>query len=106
MQRSELRRMGVEDLWGLHLEVTEVLGQRLEAKRKLVDERIMRLSQKLPEMVQKPRRSYPPVLPKFHNPDDPSETWAGRGKKPRWLTKQLRAGRRLDDFRIRSQFAK
>jgi hypothetical protein len=40
------------------------------------------------------------VLPKFRNPDQPSETWAGRGKKPRWLTKQLRAGPRLDDFRI------
>jgi hypothetical protein len=30
----------------------------------------------------------------------PSETWAGRGKQPRWLTAQLRSGKLLDDFRI------
>ena len=104
MQRSELVRMGVDDLWGLHLEVSEMLGKKLEAKRKLVDERIQQLNQKPPEVkppVRTERRPYPPVLPKFRNPDQPAETWAGRGRKPRWLTKLLRAGRRLDDFRIR-----
>jgi len=47
------------------------------------------------------RRPYPVVLPKFRNPEQPSETWAGRGKTPRWLTAQLKSGRRIDDFRIR-----
>ncbi|HTE96912.1 MAG TPA: H-NS family nucleoid-associated regulatory protein, partial [Bradyrhizobium sp.] len=36
------------------------------------------------------------------NPAKPSETWAGRGKQPRWLTAQLRAGKKLDDFRIQT----
>lgn len=103
MQRSELRRLGVEDLWGLHLEISEMLGRKLEAKRKLLDDRINRLRQRGHgggEPVAMERRPYPPVLPKFRNPDQPSETWAGRGKRPRWLTKALRAGGRLDDFRI------
>lgn len=103
MQRSELRRLGVEDLWGLHLEISEMLGRKLEAKRKLLDDRIKQLSQRgqgggTPVAVE--RRPYPPVLPKFRNPEQPSETWAGRGKKPRWLAKALRTGGRLDDFRI------
>ncbi len=105
MQRIKLELMGVDALWGLHLEVSEMLGKRLEAKRKLLEERISQLGQKLPEIIQKERRPYPPVLPKFRNPDQPSETWAGRGKKPRWLTKQLRAGRKMDDFKIRRQAA-
>src|SRR5262252_4467396 len=25
------------------------------------------------------------VAPKYRNPENPSETWAGRGLKPRWL---------------------
>jgi DNA-binding protein H-NS len=102
--RDELQRMGVDDLWGLHLQVAEMLGKKLEAKRKLLDQRIQRLSQKLPAATpsaRHERRPYPPVLPKFRNPGQPSETWAGRGRKPRWLTKLLRAGGRLDDFRIR-----
>ena len=47
------------------------------------------------------RRYYPPVFPKFRNPDDPSETWAGRGKQPRWLAEQLRSGKKLDDLKSR-----
>jgi DNA-binding protein H-NS len=47
------------------------------------------------------RRPYPTVVPKYRNPDRPSETWAGRGKKPRWLAAQLKSGKRIDDFRIR-----
>jgi DNA-binding protein H-NS len=39
-------------------------------------------------------------LPKYRNPLKASETWSGRGKKPRWLTKQLKSGRKMDDFRI------
>jgi len=104
MQRSELERMGVEDLWGLHLEISEMLGEKLEKKRKVVDERIKLLSHVRSDIAtpaRSARRPYPPVLPKFRNPDQPAETWAGRGKRPRWLTKLLRAGRRLDDFRIR-----
>jgi DNA-binding protein H-NS len=42
-----------------------------------------------------------PVAPKYRNPDNPSQTWAGRGLKPRWMTDALAAGRRLDDFLIR-----
>jgi DNA-binding protein H-NS len=47
------------------------------------------------------RRPYPVVVPKYRNPEQPSETWAGRGKTPRWLAAQLKSGRRIDDFRIR-----
>jgi DNA-binding protein H-NS len=47
------------------------------------------------------RRPYPVVVPKYRNPERPSETWAGRGKTPRWLAAQLKSGRRIDDFRIR-----
>jgi DNA-binding protein H-NS len=48
------------------------------------------------------RRPYPQVFPKYSNPAKPSETWAGRGKQPRWLIAQLRAGKKLDDFRIQT----
>jgi hypothetical protein len=40
------------------------------------------------------------VAPKFRNPENPSETWAGRGLKPRWLAAAIKSGKKLDDFRI------
>ncbi|GAA5070661.1 H-NS family nucleoid-associated regulatory protein [Lysobacter panacisoli] len=41
------------------------------------------------------------VAPKYRNPANPSETWAGRGKQPRWLSAYTNAGRKLEDFLIR-----
>jgi DNA-binding protein H-NS len=40
------------------------------------------------------------VKPVYRNPEVPSETWAGRGKPPRWLKAKLDAGAKVDDFRI------
>lgn len=40
------------------------------------------------------------VAPKYMNPDNKSETWTGRGRKPRWLTAKLDKGAKLEDFTI------
>jgi DNA-binding protein H-NS len=41
-----------------------------------------------------------PVAPKYRNPENPTETWAGRGLKPRWLAAAIKGGKQLDDFLI------
>src|SRR5436190_17866244 len=40
------------------------------------------------------------VAPKYRNPENPSETWAGRGLRPRWLTAAMKGGKSLEDFAI------
>jgi DNA-binding protein H-NS len=40
------------------------------------------------------------VAPKYRNPENPAETWAGRGLKPRWLTAALKSGKKVEDFLI------
>jgi DNA-binding protein H-NS len=40
------------------------------------------------------------VAPKYRNPQNPSETWAGRGLKPRWLVAAIKTGKKMDDFLI------
>jgi DNA-binding protein H-NS len=40
------------------------------------------------------------VAPKYRNPDNPAETWAGRGLQPRWLAAALKSGKKLEDFSI------
>lgn len=39
-------------------------------------------------------------VPKYANPDDPSQTWTGRGRKPNWLVARLNKGAKLDQFTI------
>jgi DNA-binding protein H-NS len=41
------------------------------------------------------------IAPKYRNPDNPSETWSGRGLKPRWMSALLKErGRKVEDFLI------
>jgi DNA-binding protein H-NS len=47
-----------------------------------------------------------PVAAKYRNPENPSETWAGRGLKPRWLAAALKGGGKIEDFAIAAQGSK
>jgi DNA-binding protein H-NS len=40
------------------------------------------------------------VPPKYRNSENPAETWAGRGLKPRWLTAAIKSGKKAEDFLI------
>jgi DNA-binding protein H-NS len=39
--------------------------------------------------------------PKYRNPKNRAETWAGRGNRPRWLVKALKAGKRFEAFAVK-----
>lgn len=41
------------------------------------------------------------VAPKFRNPANAAETWAARGKQPRWLAAEIAKGRKLEEFAIK-----
>lgn len=40
------------------------------------------------------------AAPKYRNPADSSQTWSGRGKRPRWFHAALKAGKRERDLLI------
>lgn len=40
------------------------------------------------------------VKPKYRNPLDKSQTWAGRGLKPKWVAAALKQGKKLEDLAI------
>src|ERR1700752_540427 len=96
MKRAELDRLGTDDLWSLHLEVTELLQQKIQTEKLELEKRL-----KLLQAPVSRRRPYPPVSPKYRKPDQPSQTWAARGKRPRWLVAQLGSGKRIEDFKIK-----
>ncbi len=39
-------------------------------------------------------------IAKYANPDNRSDTWTGRGRKPNWLVDRLKKGAKLPDFAI------
>ena len=37
---------------------------------------------------------------KYANPEDRSQTWTGRGRKPNWLVARVKKGAKMEDFAI------
>lgn len=50
--------------------------------------------------VTKPRKARGKVAPKYRNPSEPSQTWTGRGRRPRWVVEALESGKTLEDIAI------
>jgi DNA-binding protein H-NS len=40
------------------------------------------------------------VPAKYQNPDNPSESWSGRGRQPKWVQMALAHNRKLEDLAI------
>jgi len=38
--------------------------------------------------------------PRYRNPKNRKETWAGRGHRPRWLVAALKGGKKLEAFAV------
>ena len=106
--------MSVGEIWQLHQTVIEVLATRLTAEKHELEKRLAQLRREkhqslaLPNEVLSRRiagsvqesRKHAKVPPKYRNPNEPSETWSGRGKRPRWLAQALLAGQKIEDFVI------
>lgn len=45
-------------------------------------------------------RKRAPAVAKYANPADKSDTWSGRGRKPRWFSAALASGKKPDDMSI------
>lgn len=107
---SVLESMTLDELWSLYEEIGGMLTDRIRAEKRELEKRLAVLHRGMasPEEqagqeagpVAKMRRKYPRVLPKYRNPQSPSETWSGRGKLPRWLVIATKNGRRIEEFRI------
>lgn len=103
MKLSDFESLSIDALWACREKIATALIAKLVAEMRVVENRLDNLGGDLaPPKAKRQRRPYPKVYAKFHNPEQPSQTWAGRGKQPRWLAAELKSGKRLDDFRIES----
>ncbi|WP_339028244.1 H-NS histone family protein [Bradyrhizobium symbiodeficiens] len=114
LSASSLESLSVVELTDLYERIRPLLAKRIEQEKRRLESTLAKLNsevalRRVPKRRllttngshPKRRRKYPPVLPKYRNPTDRSETWAGRGKQPRWLVSELRAGKKLEDFLIK-----
>lgn len=106
MRQINLEKLSLKELQELELRVEKTIAQarlkeRVELKaeiEQLVADRGFTMS----EIFSTKRGSMKgrSVAPKFANPEDPSQTWTGRGRKPNWLVEKIDQGANLEDFLI------
>jgi DNA-binding protein H-NS len=107
VNKIDLDSMSADQLWSLHEEICEILSSRILEQKRELDKRLAVLlatsettQAPLPLKNSKSRRKYPKVVPQFFNPET-AETWAGRGKQPRWLIHAQESGHDIEEFRIK-----
>jgi len=101
MKRISFETMSTDELWNLHEQVISKLDRCIAEKKAKLEERLHKLESAQDAISSdRQRRPYPKVHPKYRNPQNPAETWSGRGKQPRWVQAQLKAGKKLEKFLI------
>ena len=99
VKNKNLEKMSVDELWKLHEEIHNILSTKLDAEKRQLERRLVQLKGPAANKP-KVRRPYPEVHPKYRNPERSSETWSGRGKRPRWVDALLRSGKKVDELLI------
>jgi DNA-binding protein H-NS len=95
--------MSLDKLVALKNQVEAALSSKVAAERRALQEGLSRLTRFQGGVRSKlgfgggTRGS---VAPKYRNLENPSETWAGRGLKPRWLATAIKSGKKQEDFLI------
>lgn len=100
---TNLKAMSLDKLSKLRDQVDAVLSAKVAEERRAVESRLGRLDRITVNGAHAKGSGRGPrgaVAPKYRNPENPAETWAGRGLKPRWLQAAIKAGHKLEDFSI------
>ena len=106
MRQINVDKLSLKDLITLELKVKKAIALAKERERTELKQRIEVMAQdsgfSVDELFARGRGAMKgrTVAPKYVNPDNSSETWTGRGRKPKWLVAKLSKGAKMDQFAI------
>jgi DNA-binding protein H-NS len=101
--RMALKSMSVAKLKDLMGQVDAAIAEKVGARRRELEAQLSELAHHDPRGTRGMARgsgTRGSVAPKYRNPKDPSQTWAGRGLQPYWVRDALKSGKKLDSFLI------
>lgn len=106
MARVNLDKLSKAELDALAAELDAAKRARAEMEIQSVREEVTKLLEKrgytFGEVFGKGTgRKTGPVKPKYRNPKNPTDTWTGRGRRPRWLEAELKKGKSVKSFLIK-----
>ncbi len=111
MKKSELVAMSLKQLVAIQTEISTLIETKRQEEHASLREKLskmaadagFRLETVLEAGNSKSKRSGKPttVPVKYRDPANPeTNTWSGRGRPARWIAAYLKAGKKLDQFRV------
>lgn len=100
----DLSKLSIEEMEILAKDIETEITNRRQAERERVLEQMRELAASIgttPEdLFRRTGRVVEKavVAVKYRHPNNPSQTWTGRGKRPQWVTDALASGKTLDDL--------
>jgi DNA-binding protein H-NS len=107
MPRINLDRMSVRDLNGLAKNIAAAIATKKIQEEQALKAKIAHLAAEsgysVDELFGTKRRSLAgrKVAAKYRNPDDASQTWAGRGRQPLWFASAVKKYGKPDKLLIK-----
>jgi DNA-binding protein H-NS len=101
---APLKSMSVAKLTDLKSKVEAAIAEKVMARRSELEMELSKLERHAPGHAKGRGRGggkRGPVAPKYRNPKDPSQTWAGRGLQPLWMRDAIKSGKKLNSFLIK-----
>lgn len=104
MKDSQLEKMSIKELKELRTRVEKTISSKHDQERSGLRERFKELAEEagfaLSDIVGTARgRGKASAAAKFVHPDNPSMTWSGRGRMPKWLSEKVKSGVSVETFR-------
>ncbi|MCC5956220.1 MAG: H-NS histone family protein [Natronohydrobacter sp.] len=101
----DLNEMSIDELKKLQKDVTKAIDsfedRALKAARVEMEAIARQHGFTVDQVLAKaPATGRKTVAAKYANPADKSQTWTGRGRKPRWVVDALAGGKTLEDLAI------
>jgi DNA-binding protein H-NS len=102
--RMALKSMSVAELRDLRGKVDAEIAQKVASRRRELETQLSALAHHDPRVSRgnaRGRGARGRVAPKYRNPKDLSQTWAGRGLQPLWVRDAIKSGKKLESFLIK-----
>jgi DNA-binding protein H-NS len=106
-KRRRLSGAEIDKLLKLKAVIDDTLTAKISEQRRALEAELSKLGRfESGKKATRGVRAGSSVAPKYRNPENPSETWAGRGLKPRWLAAAIKSGKKIEYFAIGASAAK
>ena len=105
MRDDPIEKMTIKELKDLQVSIDRHIATKQAEERNALREQFREMAEAsgftLPEVLGSGKGGKGrTAAAKFANPDNPSETWSGRGRQPRWMVAKLKSGGKPEDFAL------